>query len=105
MSQQIATLEREVGTLLVDRTTRRVRLTEAGRALVRHADIIMTQLADAEAELDGIVGASGGHLRLASSPSAGATIAPRAIARFRERHPGVEGQARSRVSLTKVSTA
>lgn len=90
ISQQIATLEREAGTVLVDRNARGVRLTESGRALVRHADVILARLAEAEAELEAIAGVRGGRLRIVSFPSAGATIAPRAIGRFRERYPGVE---------------
>jgi DNA-binding transcriptional LysR family regulator len=65
-------------------------LTDAGRALVEHADAILARLADAEAELEAIAGLRGGRLRLAAFPSAGATIMPEAIARFRERHPGVD---------------
>ncbi|MDP1848024.1 MAG: LysR substrate-binding domain-containing protein [Solirubrobacteraceae bacterium] len=90
VSQQIAALEREAGTVLVERRARGVHLTEAGRALVAHADVILSRLADAEAELEAIAGMRGGRLRLVSFPTAGATIAPLAIARFRERHPGVE---------------
>ena len=90
VSQQIAALEREAGTVLVERNARGVRLTEAGRVLVGHADVILARLADAEAELEAIAGMRGGRLRMVSFPTAGATIAPRAIARFRERHPGVE---------------
>src|ERR671932_1165098 len=90
VSQQIAALEREAGTRLVERSARGVRLTDAGRALVEHADAILARLADAEAELEAIAGLRGGRLRLASFPSAGATIMPEAIARFRERHPAVE---------------
>ena len=90
VSQQIAALEREAGTVLVERRARGVQLTDAGRALVAHADVILARLADAEAELEAIAGMRGGRLRIVSFPTAGATIAPRAIARFRERHPGVE---------------
>jgi DNA-binding transcriptional LysR family regulator len=90
VSQQIAAIEREAGTVLVDRNARGVRMTEAGRALVRHADVILSRLADAEAELDAIAGVRGGRLRMVSFPTAGATIAPRAIGRFRDRYPGVE---------------
>ena len=39
VSQQIAALEREAGTRLVERSARGVRLTDAGRALVDHADV------------------------------------------------------------------
>jgi len=90
VSQQIAALEREAGTVLVERNARGIRMTEAGRALVRHADVILGRLADAEAELEAIAGVRGGRLRMVSFPTAGATIAPRAIGRFRERFPGVE---------------
>jgi len=90
VSQQIAALEREAGTLLVQRGARGIRMTEAGRALVAHADVILARLDDAEAELGAIAGARGGRLRLVSFPSAGATIAPSAIGRFRTEYPGVE---------------
>jgi DNA-binding transcriptional LysR family regulator len=90
VSQQIAALEREAGTRLVERSARGVRLTDAGRALVRHADAILARLADAEAELEAIAGLRGGRLRMVSFATAGATVMPRAIAEFRERHPGVE---------------
>lgn len=90
VSQQIAALEREAGTTLVERSARGIRLTDAGRALVEHADVILARLADAEDELDAIAGLRGGRLRLAAFPTAGASLMPVAIARFRERHPGVE---------------
>ncbi len=90
VSQQIAALEREAGTRLVERNARGVRLTDAGHVVVRHADAILARLADAESELEAIAGLRGGRLRLASFPSAGASIMPKAIAVFRERHPAVE---------------
>ena len=90
VSQQIAALEREAQTKLVERSARGVRLTEAGRALVKHADAILARLADAEAELEAIAGLRGGRLRLVSFPTAAATVMPRAISVFRERHPFVE---------------
>src|SRR5918996_1174479 len=64
VSQQIATLEREAGTVLVDRSARGVKLTDAGEALVRHADAVLARLADAEAELEAINGLRGGRRRL-----------------------------------------
>ena len=90
VSQQIAALEREAGTVLVQRSARGVRLTEAGEALVRHTDAILARLREAEAELEAIAGLRGGRLRIAAFESAGATLMPLAIARFRERHPAVE---------------
>lgn len=90
VSQQIAALEREAGVKLVERSARGVRLTEAGSIVVGHADAILARLADAEAELEALAGLRGGRLRLAAFPSAGASVMPRAIAVFRERHPAVD---------------
>jgi len=90
ISQQVAALERETGATLLERGARGVRLTDAGRALVRHADAILARLDDAEEELAALAGLRGGRLRLASFQSAGATLVPRAVAAFRGRHPDVE---------------
>jgi DNA-binding transcriptional LysR family regulator len=90
ISQQIAALEREAGTTLVQRSARGVRLTDAGEAVVRHTEAIMARLAEAEAELEAIAGLRGGRLRMASFESAGSTLMPLAIAGFRELHPAVE---------------
>jgi DNA-binding transcriptional LysR family regulator len=90
ISQQIAALEREAGCTLVQRNARGIRLTEAGEALVRHAEAILARLGEAEAELEAIAGLRGGRLRLASFESAAASLMPLAIAAFRAQHPGVE---------------
>src|SRR3954449_11304345 len=90
ISQQIAALEREAGCTLVQRNARRIRLTEAGEALVRHAGATLARIGEAEAELEAIAGLRGGRLRLASFESAAASLMPLAIAAFRAQHPGVE---------------
>jgi DNA-binding transcriptional LysR family regulator len=90
ISQQIAALEKRAGTTLVDRGSRGVRLTDAGKALVEHAEVVIARLAAAEAELEAIAGVRGGRVRLSSFPSAGASLLPPAVALFTERHPEVE---------------
>jgi DNA-binding transcriptional LysR family regulator len=90
VSQQIAALEREAGAQLVTRGARGIKLTEAGETLVKHADAILTRLADAEAELEALRGLRGGRLRMAAFPTVGATLMPVAIALFRQRHPDIE---------------
>ena len=90
ISQQIAALEKRAGTTLVDRGSRGVRLTDAGRTLVEHAEVVIARLAAAEAELEAIAGIRGGRVRLSSFPSAGASLLPPAVARFTQRHPEVE---------------
>jgi DNA-binding transcriptional LysR family regulator len=90
VSQAVATLEAETGVTLLDRDRRGIRPTPAGAALVAHADGILARLEAAEAELDAIMGVRGGRLRMASFPTAGATLMPLAIAMFRREHPDVE---------------
>jgi DNA-binding transcriptional LysR family regulator len=90
ISQQIATLEAETGMTLLERHPRGVSLTAAGQMLVGHAEGILAGLEAAEAALSEIAGLRGGRLRVASFPTAGATLMPRAIATFRSSYPGVE---------------
>jgi DNA-binding transcriptional LysR family regulator len=89
VSQAIARLEAEAGVPLLERDRRGVRPTTAGERLNEHAGRILTQLDAAEAELGAIAGVAGGELRIASFPTAGATLMPLAIASFRSSHPDV----------------
>jgi DNA-binding transcriptional LysR family regulator len=90
VSQQVAALERETGTRLVERGVRPVRLTDAGRALMAHTEAVLARLDEAEQELGELAGLRRGRLRLASFPTAIATLVPRAVAEFRRRHPDVD---------------
>jgi DNA-binding transcriptional LysR family regulator len=90
ISQQIAALEAEAGMTLLQRHPRGVSLTAAGQTLVGHAEGILARLESAEAALGAIAGLRGGRLRMASFPTAGATLMPLAIAAFRARYPEVE---------------
>jgi DNA-binding transcriptional LysR family regulator len=89
VSQAIARLEAELGTPLVIRDRRGVRPTAAGATLVDQADAIFAQIEAAEEELAAVMGVRGGRLRVASFPSAGATLMPLAVAAFRRGHPDV----------------
>ena len=89
VSQQISALEREAGTMLVERGARGIRLTEAGHALVHHAEAIISRLADAEAELGALAGLEGGRLRMGGFSTAAASILPPALATFKRRYPKV----------------
>jgi DNA-binding transcriptional LysR family regulator len=89
VSQSIARLEAETGTRLVVRDRRGVRPTAAGATLVEHAEAILAQVEAAEADVAAVLGLRGGRLRVASFPSAGATLMPAAVASFRQSHPDV----------------
>src|SRR5438105_15756436 len=80
VSQAIARLEAETGATLVVRDRRGVRPTAAGSTLVDHAESIFAQINAAEADLAAVLGVRGGRLRVASFPSAGATLIPLAVA-------------------------
>src|SRR6185503_7073548 len=90
VSKIIATLELEIGTKLVDRGTRPLRLTDAGEALSRRAASAFEQLAAAQLEVDAIAGLGGGSLRVATFSSAGSAMVADALRGFRADHPGVE---------------
>src|SRR5438132_12015486 len=90
VSQQIAALEAETGMTLLERHPRGVSLTAAGHTLVGHAEGILARLEAADAALAAIAGLRGGRLRMASFPTAGATLMPLAIATFRPAYPEVE---------------
>src|SRR5215218_8637973 len=90
VSQQVAALERETGTRLIERGVRPVRLADAGRALMAHAEAVLAHLDEAEQELGELAGLRRGRLRLAGFPTAVETLVPRAVARFHQRHPDVD---------------
>ena len=92
VSQQIATLEREVGVPLLERTTGGPKLTAAGEALMEHGDAVLCRLEEAERALAQIAGLEGGRLRLACFPTASATLMTRALSLFRQRFPKIELQ-------------
>jgi DNA-binding transcriptional LysR family regulator len=90
VSRHVAKLERETGMRLVDRLPGRLRLTDAGRTLVEHAETVMAALTAAERSLDALRGAQAGSLRIASFPSAAATLVAGALRALHREHPDVE---------------
>lgn len=95
VSQQIGKLEKEVGVALLERHPRGIRLTDAGEALLGYADRVDQLLAAARAEMDEFAGARRGQLRIGAFPTAGASLMPLFVTRFRERHPQIEVTVRS----------
>ncbi|KUO22478.1 LysR family transcriptional regulator [Streptomyces dysideae] len=90
VSRQISSLEGALGGgPLFDRLPRGVRLTEAGRVLVPHAEAVGAALLGAGRELAVLREAAGGRLRFGAFASADAGLVPQALAAFRSRHPGV----------------
>jgi molybdate transport repressor ModE-like protein len=90
VSHHIARLEDEVGTALLTRLGRGVQLTDAGQALVEHADAVLSRLSAAEEDVAAIAGLRAGRVRLVTFPSGGATLISGALSRLFAAHPGVE---------------
>ncbi len=92
VSQHVAKLESDTGVVLLDRSTRRVRLTGPGQILLKHAENVLDHLEQARIDLAGLRDLDAGELRLAAFPSAAATIVPPLIGAFRRALPDVAVQ-------------
>jgi DNA-binding transcriptional LysR family regulator len=79
VSQQLSALERDLGVELLERRGRSVHLTPAAHALVERTEQILVQLTAAEDEAKAIATATETPLRVASFPSAAATIVADAV--------------------------
>jgi DNA-binding transcriptional LysR family regulator len=94
ISQQLAVLEREAGAQLLERSGRNVRLTDAGRALVRHAATLLDGMEAAEAELAAIAaGRPAGVVRVCAFQSAFLGIVAPAVEALARSHPDIRVEA------------
>jgi DNA-binding transcriptional LysR family regulator len=88
VSQQLRVLEAEAGVALLERAGRRVRLTQAGEVLARHADRLLGNLEEAEAELAGLAeGGVVGTIRIAAFQTATVALLPPALTALARDHP------------------
>jgi DNA-binding transcriptional LysR family regulator len=89
VSQQLSLLEREAGTPLLDRSSRGVSLTGAGRMLADRAGEVLDVLSQARADLDQLSGSVTGQVRLSSVASAAAALVSPAVLALRTTQPGI----------------
>ncbi|MGU3436357.1 LysR family transcriptional regulator [Actinomycetes bacterium M1A6_2h] len=82
VSQQLKVLAREAGVALLEPDGRRVRLTDAGRALVLRAEDVLGALAQAEAEMESYRGSPRGTVRVAMFPSGASLLLPGVLDRI-----------------------
>jgi DNA-binding transcriptional LysR family regulator len=90
LSASIRALERELRAPLFVRTTRRVTLTEAGRALLVEAERILAQVRAAHEAVAAVQGVLRGTLALGTEQCIAGVRTPGLLAAFRRRHPDVE---------------
>jgi DNA-binding transcriptional LysR family regulator len=88
VSHQVAALEEEIGTRLLDRRPGGLQLTRAGALLLEHADAIAVRFDLAALQLAEIADDERALLRIGAFPTALAGFVPSAVARVRAAHPG-----------------
>jgi len=89
VSRRVSELEDRLGVRLLNRTTRRISLTEGGRVFHRRSKVLLADLEDNEAEITQAQGALKGALRIATPLSFGLRHLGPAIEQFMQLHPQV----------------
>ncbi len=90
VSQQVTTLEDELGATLLDRTQRPVRPTDAGQVVLRHAADLLGRAVAVEEALAAMSGGQTGTLRVGGFATAWGTFMPGAVAAFSGEYPQVQ---------------
>jgi DNA-binding transcriptional LysR family regulator len=107
VSQQVAALQKELGTELFERRGRGVCLTSAGRRLHEYARQILDLVAEASSQVSGTSQHVTGHLEIATSSVPAESLVPELLAAFRGRFPEVRESlavSDSRLAATAVES-
>ncbi len=99
VSERVATLEKIVGTRLLDRLGRQVVPTKAGELLYKHALLLLGMKRTASLEMQNFLGLKSGVIHMGGSTIPGEYILPEVIKRFREKFPLIS------VTLTIADTS
>src|SRR5256885_570107 len=103
VSRQIAALESDTGAALFDRVPRGVRLTDEGRCLLGHAEVVLGRLDAARRDLAALRDLDVGRLRIGAFATADAALVPRAMAAFHARYPEVRLSLAEGLSPVQIS--
>ncbi|MDO0933173.1 LysR substrate-binding domain-containing protein [Streptomyces sp. DG2A-72] len=89
VSQQLTNLAKQIGVPLLEAQGRRVRLTDAARLVLRHAEVVFEQLERADAELAAYAHGEVGEVRVGAFSTAVPALVVPAVKALRATHPGV----------------
>ena len=92
VSRALARLEAEIGTALLRRSGRTLRMTHAGSVFKRHVDALLHQLDDGIAAVSQLIEPDTGTVALAFQHSLGTWLVPDLVRSFRAAHPAVRFQ-------------
>jgi DNA-binding transcriptional LysR family regulator len=99
LSRSVAQLEESMGVDLLTRTRRKVELTPAGKAFLDRIEPVLRGLAAIPADIQALAGGQAGHVRIAFTGLAMATVLPGILREFNRRYPGI------RVELNESPTS
>lgn len=103
ISQQMAILEREAGTPLLERVGRNVKLTAAGEELVRNTEAILAAMERAEADLATTQLRPAGVVTVAAFATISRSVMPGVLTRLAQRYPGLDVRLRITVPEEAVT--
>lgn len=90
ISQQIHSLEKELGEPLFERVGKRVQLTDAGQALLPHARLILSAVEAARNEIRERGKLLKGTVKLGAPPTVSANLLPAKLTAFEKKYPGLD---------------
>jgi len=90
LSHQIRGLETELGTQLLQRTTRAVAVTDAGDLVLGRARAVLSELSALRGEIDELRGLMRGHVTVGAHLFGGELDIPGILSRFTRTYPGIE---------------
>lgn len=90
ISRRISALEEELGVQLVDRTSRNLKVTEAGQAFLEHAEVVLEAMAQAEQAARNSKLLPEGRLRIHSRTQIGLRVIAPLLPGFAQRHPDIQ---------------
>jgi DNA-binding transcriptional LysR family regulator len=90
VSAQVRQLERELGQTLLDRSSRTVRLTEVGAAMLPYAQAALDAVANARLTVDQLAGLVRGHVTVGMVSGCALSVVPELLAEFHDLYPSVD---------------
>jgi LysR family transcriptional regulator, benzoate and cis,cis-muconate-responsive activator of ben and cat genes len=102
LSAQIKALEEDLGTLLLERNRRMVRLTRAGQSLLADAEILLQNADEARKRALRVASGEAGHLRIAFVASSMPELLPAIVLAFRTRYPHVTLELKNLPTILQV---
>ncbi|MEN1762005.1 LysR family transcriptional regulator [Anoxynatronum sibiricum] len=92
ISKTIRSMEEELGVILLNRTSRKIDLTDAGCAIYEKARNVLISMEQLTDNLDQVSQLKKGSIHIGIPPVVGAGFFPEVISRFKDRYPGIEIQ-------------